>query len=54
VEPIDASVESILDSATFAEVVRRWEESQTSQALDWQILMFCVLTIAGIILTQFI
>jgi Rrf2 family protein len=34
---VDASVSTILDRTTFAELVRRWKESQTRYVANWQI-----------------
>jgi Rrf2 family transcriptional regulator, cysteine metabolism repressor len=34
---VDASVSAILDRTTFAELARRWQESQTRYVANWQI-----------------
>jgi len=34
---VDESISAILDHTTFAELARRWEESQTSYIPNWQI-----------------
>jgi Rrf2 family transcriptional regulator, cysteine metabolism repressor len=34
---VDASVSSILDQTTFAELARRWKESQTRYVPNWEI-----------------
>jgi DNA-binding IscR family transcriptional regulator len=34
---VDASIDSILDNTTFAELARRWKESQTRYVPNWEI-----------------
>ncbi|MBV8846692.1 MAG: Rrf2 family transcriptional regulator [Bryobacterales bacterium] len=34
---VDAAVDGILDQTTFAELVRRWKESQTRYVPNWEI-----------------
>jgi Rrf2 family protein len=34
---VDAAVNSLLDSTTFAELVRRWKEAQTKYVPNWEI-----------------
>jgi Rrf2 family protein len=34
---VDAAVDDLLDSTTFAELVRRWKESQTKYVPNWEI-----------------
>jgi Rrf2 family transcriptional regulator, cysteine metabolism repressor len=36
-ERVDQSISAILDHTTFAELVRRWQESQTRYIPNWQI-----------------
>jgi Rrf2 family protein len=34
---VDGAVDSLLDSTTFAELVRRWKEAQTKYVPNWEI-----------------
>jgi Rrf2 family protein len=34
---VDGAVDSLLDTTTFAELVRRWKESQTKYVANWEI-----------------
>ena len=34
---VDTAVDSLLDSTTFAELVRRWKEAQTKYVPNWEI-----------------
>ena len=34
---VDAAIDALLDTMTFAELVRRWKESQTRYVANWEI-----------------